>query len=251
MRHRSITRAAWPLLAAILALSSSVAFGANATSAPAPTSPPQPAWARQAQVDGLATAAQAADFTSTADGVPAAIVGQLAQRIESISLPSNAPAKAAPAPSPTVRPTQPATTTTTQLWWLRYQGVNHVWMPTLGINRPVYSYACSRTTVPSNLVYRWGCGGRNNVYLLGHAYGVFKALHDAYDNHTLKKGMPVIYADGSGHERLYRVATWRVVTPSDSAWAIASQPVPSMTLQTCVGANDAYRLLVRLVVATR
>ena len=33
------------------------------------------------------------------------------------------------------------------------------------------------------------------------------------------------------------------------AWAIASQPVASMTLQTCYGPNNEYRLLVRLVAA--
>ena len=31
------------------------------------------------------------------------------------------------------------------------------------------------------------------------------------------------------------------------AWAIASQPVASMTFQTCIGANSDRRLLVRLV----
>ena len=28
-------------------------------------------------------------------------------------------------------------------------------------------------------VYRWGCAGTNNVYLMGHAWGV-SPLHDAY-----------------------------------------------------------------------
>ena len=133
------------------------------------------------------------------------------------------------------------------VWWAKYQGVNHVWMPTLGINRPVYLFPCSRGTDPDNLVYRWGCAGTNNVYLLGHAYGVFKALHDAYYNGKLRVGMPVVYADGNGRERLYRVTTWRIVNPVDAAWAIASQPRPSMTLQTCVGADGSLRLNVRLV----
>lgn len=121
---------------------------------------------------------------------------------------------------------------------------NHFWMPAIGISRPVYTFACTRRRAPDNLVYRWGCAGRNNVYLLGHAWGVFKPLHDAYLSGRLKVGMIATYADGNGRIRTYRITSWRVVTPADSAWAIASQPVPSMTLQTCVGLN---RLNVRLV----
>lgn len=125
-----------------------------------------------------------------------------------------------------------------------YSGRNHFWFPKLGISRPVYSFPCTRTREPDNYVYRWGCAGRNNVYLLGHAWGVFKPLHDAYLSGRLRVGMIAVYADGNGHVRQYRVTTWRVVKPTDSEWAIASQPVASMTLQTCVGLN---RLNVRLV----
>jgi hypothetical protein len=39
-----------------------------------------------------------------------------------------------------------------------------------------------------------------------------------------------------------------VVDPYEgTAWAIASQPIPSMTLQTCIGKKSQYRLNVRLV----
>lgn len=125
-----------------------------------------------------------------------------------------------------------------------YSGRNHFWMPALGISRQVYTFACTRKREPDNYVYRWGCAGSNNVYLLGHAWGVFKPLHDAYLRGRLKVGMIAIYADGNGRIRQYRITTWRVVSPIDSGWAIASQPVPSMTLQTCVGLD---RLNVRLV----
>jgi len=128
-----------------------------------------------------------------------------------------------------------------------HTGINHLWIPALGISRPVYSFPCSRTRAPSNLVYRWGCAGHNNVYLLGHAYGVFKPLHDAYVSHRLHVGMLAYYANGSGHVTTFRVTTWRLVRPTNSSWAIASQPVPSMTLQTCVGAQSEWRLNVRLV----
>jgi hypothetical protein len=147
--------------------------------------------------------------------------------------PKPAPPKPAPAP--------PA------IWWSVYHGTNHVWMPTLGINRPVYFFPCSRGESPDNFVYRWGCAGTNNVYLLGHAYGVFKPLYNAYYNGRLRVGLPVIYADGHGRTHLYRVTTWRVVSPANPTWAMASQRVPSMTLQTCVGSDGTLRLVVRLV----
>jgi hypothetical protein len=131
---------------------------------------------------------------------------------------------------------------------ISYSGRNHVWIPSLGINRSVSTFACSRTTAPGNYVYRWGCAGANNVYLLGHAYGVFKPLHDAYVSGRLRVGMRVWYADGNGKVRQYSVRWWRLTPPSgDVGWAYAAQSVPSMTLQTCVGSNSQYRLIVRLV----
>jgi hypothetical protein len=128
-----------------------------------------------------------------------------------------------------------------------YTGRNHFWFPSLGISKQVYSYPCSRTTTPANLIYRWGCAGANNVYLLGHAYGVMKPLHDAYVSGRLHVGMIALYADANGRVRSFRVTTWQVVRPTVVSWAIASQPVPSMTLQTCIGALSQWRLDVRLV----
>jgi len=128
----------------------------------------------------------------------------------------------------------------------RYTGRNHMWMPVLGINRTVYTFPCSRSVPPDNFVYRWGCAGANNVYLLGHAWGVFKPLHDAYVQGRLRIGMEVIYADGAGRVRHYRITTWRVVLPTDGSW-IGAFSRPTMILQTCVGANSTYRLNVKLV----
>jgi Sortase domain len=129
-----------------------------------------------------------------------------------------------------------------------YHGKNHVWIPSLGINRALKAFPCSRTRPPDNYVYRWGCSGRNNVYLLGHAYSVFKPLHDAYVGGRLHTGMKVIYADGAGRVHTYAVIWWKVVAPTTAAsWAWAAQTRPSMTLQTCVGSRSQYRLMVRLV----
>jgi len=151
--------------------------------------------------------------------------------------------KAARTPRPTgLRTPTPAPRTGT------YTGRNHVWIPSLGVNESVAFFSCSRAAPPSNVVYRWGCAGSNNVYLLGHAYGVFKPVHDAYLNGRLRVGLRVYYADGSGRVHVYAVKWWRLTLPTtDASWAWAPQAAPSMTLQTCMGSNSQYRLMVRLV----
>lgn len=62
----------------------------------------------------------------------------------------------------------------------KLSGRNKVWIPALGIRRSTSFFSCSSTAYPGNRVYRWGCAGRNNIYLFGHAHSVFKPLHDAY-----------------------------------------------------------------------
>jgi hypothetical protein len=143
--------------------------------------------------------------------------------------------------------TRPASGTARTAAPATYHGRNHVWVPSLGINKSVQSFPCSRSRPPDAGVYRWGCAGRNNVYLLSHAWSTFKPLHDAYVRGTLRRGMSVWYADGAGHVHRYSVIWWRVTAPTTAAsWAWASLSSPGMTLQTCVGANSQYRLMVRL-----
>ena len=129
----------------------------------------------------------------------------------------------------------------------RYAGTNHLWIPSLRISHSVAAFACTRAAPPTAGVYRWGCAGRNNAYLFGHAWSALKPLHDAYVAGRLHTGMVAYYADGSGRVRAYRVTQIRLVTPDQVAWAIAAQSTPSLTLQTCVGSRSQYRLLVRLV----
>ncbi|HET7494100.1 MAG TPA: sortase [Candidatus Limnocylindrales bacterium] len=138
------------------------------------------------------------------------------------------------------KPTRTATTSTS------FRGSNHLWIPSLGISRSTTFYSCSSSAYPGNRVYRWGCAGSNNVYLFGHAYSVFKPLHDAYVRGRLRTGMKAYYADASGRVRTYAVSWWKLTTPDKGDWAYASLARPSMTLQTCVGANSQYRLIVRL-----
>ena len=238
-------RAAWLLAATTLALSTSLGVGPTPAAAPPVQGNVRLASVGSAIADpGVLDDLFLGQGSSTTDlAYPRSPAAALTA--DSFSWPSSSPTVVTTVKAPTAAYVAPA------VWWSRYVGTNHVWMPTLGLSKAVYSYPCSRSTDPGNYVYRWGCAGRNNVYLLGHNFGVFKPLYDAYYNGKLKKGMPVIYADGSGRERLYRVVSWRVVDPTNSAWAIASQPVPSMTLQTCVGPNGSLRLNVRLVAVDR
>jgi len=145
------------------------------------------------------------------------------------------------APRRATTPTVTRSTTTTL-------GPNRVSIPSLGINRSVTFFPCSRSEPPGHLVYRWGCAGRNNVYLFAHASSLFKPLHDLYASGNLRKGMRVMYSDANAHVRTYAVTFWKVVRPDgDVGWAYASLSTPSMTLQTCFGTNSQYRLVVRLV----
>jgi hypothetical protein len=231
-------RGGWAVLAAIVMLATA---GATNATAPATSNTRIPAYATVAR-----------DTASTAPGLGQALGENVItdNPVEIRSAPRavvTAPVTAAVvvkkaavlrSPTPTVRVSAAVAP--------RYTGSNHMWMPALGINRTVYTFQCTRSVPPDNLVYRWGCAGANNVYLLGHAWGVFKPLHDAYVAGRLRIGMEVIYADGAGRIRHYRITTWRVVLPTDGSW-IGSFARPTMILQTCVGANSTYRLNVKLV----
>jgi hypothetical protein len=168
--------------------------------------------------------------------VDAAANAKAAATADNASTKTRAPATQTRAPSTETR--APAQRT----------GRNHVWIPSLGIDRSVSWFSCDRKRPPDNYVYRWGCAGTNNVYLLGHAYSVFKPLHDAYVAGRLRVGLKAYYADAKGRVHAFKVKWWKVTAPTTAAsWAWAAQSRPSMTLQTCVGKNSAYRLMVRLV----
>jgi hypothetical protein len=130
-----------------------------------------------------------------------------------------------------------------------YSGHNYMWFPAIGIRHSVASYACSASYALSySAVYRWGCAGTNNVYLMAHAGGPFRPLSDAYNAGRLRKGMEVIYADGGGPVHYYKLQWWKTTPPDgDVAWAYESLSVPSLTLQTCVGPDSSLRLVARFV----
>jgi hypothetical protein len=131
-----------------------------------------------------------------------------------------------------------------------YGGRNRMWYPALGISQSVSWFPCSRSRAPDNYVYRWGCAGSNNVYLMAHAWGKFNPLYRAYYSGRLARGQLLVYADNSGRVHRYRLSWWRTYPPLTSAsWAWASLARSSATLQTCVGPNSSMRLFVRFVEA--
>jgi len=209
-------------------------------------------------ISATAAVATAAGSATTLSAAPPATLPDVADRardsVVTLGITAVAPSGAkprSPAPAGTPKPkpsaaasSKPAATGSRAA---SFRGRNHVWIPALRISAGIQSFPCSRTRPPDAGVYRWGCAGRNNVYLLSHAWSTFKPLHDAYVRGTLRKGMRVWYADGGGSVHEYRVIWWRVTAPTTAAkWAWAALPSPGMTLQTCVGANSEYRLMVRL-----
>ena len=205
---------------------------------------PAPAMALPGAITGPSIADRAMDAVP-----PAPALARTTAAAPVAAVPDRAARSAAPTLKPPPAPKAPAASHARATPGAKtYKGRNHVWIPSLGINRSVSRFPCDRQRPPDNYVYRWGCAGANNVYLLGHAYSVFKPLHDAYVRGRLKVGLKAYYADAKGTVHLYKVKWWKVTPPTTGAsWAWAAQSVPSMTLQTCVGKNGENRLMVRLV----
>jgi hypothetical protein len=136
-----------------------------------------------------------------------------------------------------------------------YRGRNHIWIPSLGLSRHVYVWGCRSGTLP-NRIYQWTCAGKHNLDLLGHAWGVLAPMHDFYVSH---KRMPrnafLMYADGSGKVRRYDLAWTRVVSDAslqngkDQGIIYDDLARPSITLETCIGANNVNRLVTRWVLS--
>jgi len=133
-----------------------------------------------------------------------------------------------------------------------FHGVYHLWIPALSLSRDIDDWGCNGGLIPNHVEY-WGCAGRNNLYLLGHAWGVFAKIHDGYHSGALHVGLTAWYADKAGRLHRYRISWVRYVRNADyaswSQWAMAATSGPVITLQTCDGATSAYRILVRLVPA--
>ena len=123
----------------------------------------------------------------------------------------------------------------------------------------ILNWGCRGGTIGAS-IYRWGCAGRNNRYLMGHAYASFEPLHDFIAARGVTAGTralvgrPVYIKTGTGVTLRYRVAWARVASVSywgatGDRWAWNATPGPSLTFQTCYGARSQYRIIVRAVLA--
>lgn len=129
----------------------------------------------------------------------------------------------------------------------------HVSIPDLDISRPIHDWGCRGGTIP-NLVWSWDCSGHNNLYLLGHAWGVFKPLHDAFARGDLTPGLRLSLRSPNGSVSTFRLAWVRRVRWQDlgtdmwgpgRTWAWNATKHPVVTLQTCFGRHSQWRIIVR------
>lgn len=126
-------------------------------------------------------------------------------------------------------------------------GPNQLNIPAIGIDARIRTVACGRL-IPDG-IWRWPCAGANNIYLLGHNWGIFHPLQVAYHAGLLKPGLVLMYSDQRAVIHHYRLAWARSLSMTEfgqgDAWAATAGPV--ITLQTCDGAGDSRRLIVRFV----
>ncbi len=140
---------------------------------------------------------------------------------------------------------------------LRFPGLGASGRETL--SGTIYNWGCRGGTIGES-IYRWGCAGRNNRYLMGHAYASFEPLHDFVAARGVGAGTralvgkPVYLRTGTGAVLRYRVAWARVASvgswgATGDAWAWNATADPSLTFQTCYGARSQYRIIVRAVLS--
>lgn len=182
---------------------------------------------------------------------PTSDLGALPSAAPDLGLASAAAADGSPLPpeSGVVAPAAPASAPAD--WTAPWIGTLKI--PALRISQRVYDWGCGPSVVP-NIVIRWGCARSQNMFLAGHAYGVFHSYYLAYRNHRLRAPMYAYFTDRRGHTTRYRLVWVRTVTPTyewrgltGSEWAWNDTATPSITLQTCYGPTNAYRIISRFV----
>ena len=177
---------------------------------------------------GLATAAAIAPMADIPSRAEVFDASDLAPADVAVAAPAAAPPARAAMPDRAARTASPgksrAASPGSYARSTAHAGRNHLWIPALGINRSVSFFPCDRARPPDNFVYRWGCAGSNNIYLMGHAYSVFRPLHNAYVAGRLSVGMKAFYADAKGRVHVFVVRWWKTTRPTPGAsWAWAAQ----------------------------
>jgi hypothetical protein len=161
---------------------------------------------------------------------------------------------------PTLEPTPSLSPTPESQTPILTDASNHFWMPSLGINASVGALDCGGAmggSLPNAKdIFSSACsGGSDNLFFMGHAYGVFKPIYEAYhhqDKLTLKVGDIAYYTDGVGELYAYKEISVSNPTLKDfgkgSSWA--ATPTPVITLDTCdneKGGKNNYRIIIRFV----
>ena len=241
-----------PLLVGILAVGL-LATARVAVAAPQPSQGPVPGVVPAPVAQGIPTVAS----VSSAQHVPLVFEPDRRNLAGAAAMPPATRPQVAPKPktveaAPKHHAIAPKPRTVSTPKAIGYHGTYHLWIPALGLSHEIYDWGCNGGLIPNRVEY-WGCVGKNNLYLLGHAWGVFKAVHDGYHSGALHVGLTAWYADKSGSIHRYRISWIRHVANKDydswSQWAMATTSTKVITLQTCDGATSAYRILVRLVPA--
>jgi hypothetical protein len=222
-----------PALILSITLLCSAAAPVAAEPAAAPTQVLQPAAA-------VSTTARALPPV-TAPAVSAPAVSALAVSALAVSTRTEVIPPETPAVAPAVVVLAPLDLT--RVGRLRIKGI--------GLDVPVYRWGCSGSNLP-NRALRWGCSGRNNQFLVGHAYGVFHPYYLAYKYHRFKTGMTATFTKPSGAVTKYRLVWVRLVPKSyiwkgqtGDVWAWGPTSKVSITMQTCWGATNKYRIVTR------
>ena len=128
-----------------------------------------------------------------------------------------------------------------------HQGRNHVWMPALGIDRSVASYACSNALVPRQPRVPLGLRRQQQRLPLRPRRQRLQAAPRRVCPRPPAQGHEALLCRWRGHgPHVQGRRGGRSRRPTKGTWAYQSLARPSLTLQTCVGAASQYRLIVRL-----
>ena len=163
----------------------------------------------------------------------------------------NPPTAAAQLLPPESSATTPASAIKAAPAVLKRLGVLRV--PAIGLYVNVYYWGCGSSTVP-NLALRWGCKPSNNQFIIGHGYGIFNRYLVGYNLKRLRVGIIATFTTTAGKTTRYKLAWTRKVVPTylwsgltGAEWAWENTAIASLTLQTCWGSTNAYRIVTRFV----
>jgi LPXTG-site transpeptidase (sortase) family protein len=118
-------------------------------------------------------------------------------------------------------------------------------IPSVGISLPVQETNIVNGVwqIPKNatghLSSSGSSGGKTNIVIYGHNYSNILG-----NLKSINLGDEIFLQDISGNTHIYRVKTKVVVSPNEISW-VSPTDEEVLTIYTCTGILDAYRLVVR------